>query len=198
MSLLIESIKLLNGEFYNLFYHEQRMRRSLQMLCGIDEDVNLERFLKELNYPASGFFKCRITYDENSKDVEFIPYEIRPVRTLKIVEHDRITYDYKYKNRRTLDKLFKQREACDDILIIRKGLVTDTSYANIAFRKNKTWITPWSPLLKGTMRQKLIENNHLKVEEIARDNINSFEACKLFNAMLEFDGPEIDVKNIVF
>lgn len=197
MSLLIESIKVVDGKFCNLFYHEQRMIRSLETLCGTDEDLNLEKFLSGLEAPQKGIYKCRIEYDEQSKQVEFLPYEPKVVRSLKVVEHDRISYEFKYKDRKTIDKLFKQKETCDDILIVKKGHVTDSSYANVVFRKGKHWYTPWSPLLKGTMRQKLLDTNKIQTEEIQLDDITSYESCKLINAMLEFDAPEIDVTRIV-
>lgn len=197
MSLLIESIKVVDGKFCNLFYHEQRMIRSLETLCGTDEDLNLEKFLSGLEAPEKGIYKCRIEYDERSKQVEFLPYEPKVVRSLKVVEHDRISYEFKYKDRKTIDKLFKQKETCDDILIVKRGHVTDSSYANVVFRKGKHWYTPWSPLLKGTMRQKLLDTNKIQTEEIQLDDITSYESCKLINAMLEFDAPEIDVTRIV-
>lgn len=197
MSLLIESIKLRDGEFRNLFYHEQRMLRSLSMLCGADDDFNLERFLSNIQFPSTGLFKCRILYDDLRKEVEFIPYQQKIINTLRIVEHDRISYEYKYADRRSIDRLFELRRECDDILIIRKGLVTDSSVSNIVFRKGKDWLTPWSALLKGTQRQKLVEENIIMQEEITVEDIRSFDTFKLINAMTEFDGPEIDVKNII-
>jgi 4-amino-4-deoxychorismate lyase len=197
MSLLIETIKVVDGKFCNLFYHEQRMIRSLEALCGVDEDIILEEFLNELTVPKEGLFKCRIVYDEHTKEVEFIPYKIRPVKNLKIVENDRINYDFKYADRKQIDKLFEQRDGCDDILIVKKDEVTDASYANIVFKRGSEWVTPWSPLLKGTMRQKLIEHNKITPEKILLEDIPSFQSFKLINAMLEFDSPEIDVSNIV-
>lgn len=174
------------------------MIRSLQQVCGIDEDLNLEHFLGELDVPGSGLFKCRILYDETTKDVEFIPYQQKKIERIKIVEHDRISYEYKFKDRRVIDKLFELRDDCDDILIVKKGNITDSSYSNIVFRRGKNWYTPWSALLKGTMRQNLIDNNKIFQEQIELEDIGSFKSFKLINAMLEFDGPEIDVSNIVF
>jgi 4-amino-4-deoxychorismate lyase len=173
------------------------MIRSLETLCGLDEEINLERFLSELEVPSKGLFKCRIEYDEATKQVEFLSYEPKVVRSLKVVEHDRISYELKYKDRSKLDKLFSQRENCDDILIVKKGNITDSSSANVVFRKGKTWYTPWSALLKGTMRQNLIDNNRIQTEEIQLADIKLFDSCKLINAMLEFDAPEIDVSRIV-
>lgn len=197
MSLLIETIKVVDGKYCNLFYHEQRMIRSLEKLCGVEEDIALEEFLNELDAPQQGVFKCRIVYDDQTKEVEYIPYQVRPVNTLRIVENDRINYEFKYTDRKQIDKLFDQRDGCDDILIIKKGEVTDASYANIVFKRDDEWVTPWSPLLKGTMRQKLIEQNKIIPEKILVEDIPTFKSFKLINAMLEFDSPEIDVSNIV-
>jgi 4-amino-4-deoxychorismate lyase len=198
MSLLIESIKLLNGEFQNLFYHEQRMNRSLKILCGQQDHFNLEEFLKNIVRPEIGLYKCRIEYDERSREVEFVPYSPKEITTLRVIEHDRINYEFKYKDRRTIDRLYALRKDCDDILIVRRGLVTDTSFANIAFRRGKRWFTPWSALLKGTQRQKLLEHNVLQEEEIRPEDLKDFDAFKLINALLEFDAPEVDVSRIVF
>jgi 4-amino-4-deoxychorismate lyase len=197
MSLLIESIKLLDGKFCNLFYHEQRMLRSLHLLFGIHDDLNLEKFLNGLHFPDRGLFKCRIVYDDVTKEVEFHPYQAKPVNSLMIVEHDRISYEFKYVDRKTIDKLYTLKKDCDDILIIKRGLVTDSSFSNIVFRKGSRWYTPWSALLKGTQRQKLIDDNKLIQEEINAEDIRSFDTFKLINAMLEFESPEIDVKNII-
>ena len=164
MSLLLETIKLQDGEYQNLFYHEQRMNRSLKTLCGEIDHFDLEEFLKHLEQPAQGLFKCRIVYDEQSKEVEFMPYTPKLVNSLRVIEHDRISYEFKYADRKTLNKLFELRQASDDILIVKRGLVTDSSFANIVFRRGKHWYTPWSALLKGTQRTKLLERDVIHEE----------------------------------
>jgi len=198
MSLLIESIKLLDGEYCNLFYHEQRMNRSLKMLCGVQSNFDLEELLKKAEPPRHGSYKCRILYDDVSKEIEFVPYQARVIRSLRIVEHDRISYEFKYSDRRAIDRLFELRKTCDDILIVKRGMVTDSSFANIAFKRDKIWYTPWAPLLKGTMRSKLLERNMIEEDEIRLKDIYNFETFKLINAMLEFESPEQDLSNIVF
>ena len=173
------------------------MRRSLEKLCGSEEDLDLEKFLASLKVPQKGLFKCRIVYDDVSREIEFLPYTRKEIGTLRMVESDRISYEFKFADRKKIEKLFEAREGCDDILIIKKGLVTDSSYANIVFRKGDDFFTPWSPLLMGTQRQKLIEENKIMPEQIKAEDIRSFDTFKLINAMLEFDSPEIDVKNII-
>jgi len=198
MSLLFESIKLENGEYSNLFYHEQRMNRSLKALCGLQADIDLKETLKNAKTPEEGLYKCRILYDDRSKMIEFVPYEVRPVRTLRIIEHDGISYEYKYNDRNAINRLFELRKNCDDILIVKFGMVTDSSIANIVFKKDKKWYTPWAPLLKGTMRSKLLEMKLIQEEEIRLKEIYNFESFKLINAMVEFESGELDVSNIVF
>jgi 4-amino-4-deoxychorismate lyase len=198
MSLLIESIKLLDGEFFNLSYHEQRMNRALKELCGMEDFFDLAVFLEKCDNPVKGLYKCRVTYDDQVQDVEFLPYEPKLIESLKIVKSDSIEYEFKYKDRSAIDKLFKRRGGCDDILIIKNDLITDSSYSNVVFRKGKKWITPWSALLKGTMRQSLIEQNVIQEEDIRLEDIGDFESCRIINAMLGFTAPEIDVKKIVF
>jgi 4-amino-4-deoxychorismate lyase len=197
MSLLVESIKLLDGGFHNLFYHEQRMLRSLHILFGSHDDFDLEKFLHDLDFPEKGLYKCRIIYDDVSREVEFIPYQPKLINSLRVIEHDRISYEFKYNDRKTIDRLYQLKKDSDDILIVKKGMVTDSSFANIVFRKGKEWFTPWAPLLKGTQRQKLIDLNKITQEEIKAKDIRSFDTFKLINAMVEFDSPEIDVQNIV-
>lgn len=198
MSQFIESIKLQDGEYKNLFYHEQRMNYTLKMLCGVTETFNLEEWLINIDNPRTGLYKCRIVYDEEFREVEFLEYKAKPIKCLRIVEHDRISYEFKYLDRKKIDQLFDLRKDCDDILIVKRGLVTDSSYANIVFRKGQRWFTPWSPLLKGTMRSKLIQMNRIEEEEIRPKDIKTFQSFKLINAMVEFDGPEMDVSNIVY
>jgi 4-amino-4-deoxychorismate lyase len=198
MSLLIESVKLLDGKFHNLFYHEQRMRSSLEDLCGVEDSVNLEEFLGAFQFPKEGLYKCRIVYDDVNKEVEFIPYVPKRLNTLKIVEDDDISYEYKYKDREEIDKLFLLRADCDDILIIKDDHVTDSSFSNIVFKRKNEWVTPWSALLRGTMRHFLLDREIIKEEAIRKEDIPSFESFKLVNAMLGFEGPELSISNIIF
>ena len=196
MCRLIESIKLLDGEFYNLAYHQQRMLRAAKHLWKTGHPIDLKTFLDAIEKPSQGLYKCRITYDEKDSDFEFVPYTPKLIRTLQLVEHNQIAYDHKYEDRRALDELFAQRGACDDILIIKNDEVTDSYYANIVFGRGNQWFTPRSALLEGTMRQSLMDRGIIKSEVIRRQDIASFERFKLVNAMVGFNGPELDIRGI--
>jgi 4-amino-4-deoxychorismate lyase len=75
------------------------MNRSLKLLCGHQDHIDLEQLFGNIDYPKDGLFKCRITYDESQREIEFVPYQYKPVSTLRIIEHDRISYEFKYADR---------------------------------------------------------------------------------------------------
>ncbi|NOT76126.1 MAG: hypothetical protein HOP08_14460 [Cyclobacteriaceae bacterium] len=197
MSQLIETIRVQKGEFYHLSYHEQRMQRVWKGLFNISPPWSLQEVLSKTSVPLNGLYKCRLTYDTKVKDVAFEPYEPRRVGSLKMIYNDTISYDHKFKDRTVLNELFSQRGDKDDVLIIKNKLVTDTSYANILFRKGSEWFTPSSCLLQGTTRQRLIDEKKIKVEEISVDMITSFESFRIINSMLLDEAPEITVGHII-
>jgi 4-amino-4-deoxychorismate lyase len=180
-----------------LGYHEQRMHRAIKEIFGVDQKVNLEEVLSNYSKPAVGLYKCRLVYNNKRKEVEFISYTVRPAHWLKIVHDDAISYDHKFEDRKEIENDFKKRGNCDDVLIIKKGRVTDSSQANIVFRRRNEWITPSSFLLPGTMRQSLLDRKTIAEEEIHVDDLSGFESFKLVNAMLLFDAPERSIENII-
>lgn len=194
---LLESIRLQNGNFHRLNYHQQRMDRSVKELSGQRNAVSLMEALKKYNVPKTGLYKCRVVYSDKIETVEFIPYEIKPVNSLRIVYDQEVKYEHKYQNRDSLNALLSQRQYCDDILIVKNGFVTDSSYSNVIFYDGVNWITPAAPLLRGTMRQFLLDTAEIKAEPVAVQDIPSFKKFRLINSMLAFDGPEIDVSKIV-
>lgn len=198
MSRLVESIKLLDGKFHNLPAHQQRMARALQALYGASSRPDLEQCLHQRPFPEKGLFKCRVVYDQRSQEVSFIPYVPRMIRRIRVVEDNTIEYAHKFADRAAIDRLFSQRGDCDDVLIVKKEKVTDCSFSNIVFRKGHHWFTPDTPLLRGTMRQRLLDEKIIQTREIRRGDIRSFDTFKIINAMLEFESPEIEVSAIVF
>lgn len=194
---MIESIKLQDGRFNNLRYHELRMAYSLKELYGVSDQINLLQFLDTLNYPRKGFYKCRLVYDHQTKEVEFNPYTLRMVSSLKLVVNDSILYDHKYSDRSSINQLIQKKEECDDILIVKNGWVTDCSYANIVFKSGSKWYTPHTYLLKGTMRESLLDAGEIEALPIKISNIKKFEKFKLINSMLGFEGAECDISNIL-
>jgi 4-amino-4-deoxychorismate lyase len=173
------------------------MDKSLLHLYKSDNRIALSDELHRQAYPKTGLYKCRILYTDKIDSVEFIPYEVKPIQSLKIVYDHTIDYALKYEDRNKINALADQRQYCDDVLIIKNGFVTDASYSNVIFFDGNQWVTPNTPLLKGTMRQFLLDVAKIKEEAITVQDIPSFKSFRLINAMLGFEGPEIDVSEIV-
>lgn len=185
---LFESIKVENGQFRNLAMHQNRIDRSRFGLLGLKDSLELKSTLKIPDHAEKGIFKCRVVYGKTISKVEFIPYQIRSIKTLKIVVDNEIDYSFKYSDRSQLEKLLLLKGDCDDILIVKNGLITDTSYANIVFFDGNDWFTPEHPLLKGTMRESLLNTGKIKSREIKIEDLCKFSKFALINAMMDFDG----------
>ncbi len=197
MSRLIESIKLENGRFHRLHYHQTRVDRSLFDLFQLKNAINLSTEIARHPQPKTGLFKCRIVYEKQLESIEFFPYETRKIESLKVVHDHSIAYAFKFEDRSKIEELFEQRQFCDDVLIVKNGVVTDCSYSNIIFFDGYKWITPTTPLLKGTMRQFLLDAAEIKEQPVTIQDIPLFKSFRLINAMMGFDGPEIEVSKIV-
>lgn len=198
MSRFIETIKLFDGKFYHLEYHQKRMDESIGGFFQQKNDINLSEYLDRQVFPKRGFFKCRIVYDRSILSTDFLPYSIKPIRSLKVVHHDTIDYSHKFENRDQLKEMYNKRQHHDEIIIVKNNLVTDSSYANLVFFDGKDWMTPTSFLLNGTMRQYLLDQQQIKTAQISLADITNFEKVKLINSMVGFDGPEVPVSQIAF
>ena len=181
-ALLLETIRIHNGEALHLHYHHRRFNESRKELFSAWETVDLGQYLSP---PDRGLYRCRVLYDREVRKVEYLPYRPRRVKKLSLVEES-IDYSYKYADRRAFEKLLSAHPECDDLLIVREGLLTDTTIANIALLKNGRWITPEEPLLRGTTRERLIDEGFLSVEAIQKEKISDFDGFALMNAMIGF------------
>lgn len=180
----LETIKIVDGEIYNLSYHQKRYESALKSL-GIKETQKLEEFIKP---PEWGLYRCRLVYNDKDIEVTFHEYKKRDIATFKLIFENEIEYSHKYADRKSLDALFEKREDADEILIIKDLMVTDTSIANIAFQtQDGSWITPKNPLLKGTTRARLLDEGMITEADIKVHELRSFSKVALLNAMIDFD-----------
>ena len=187
----IESILLKDGQYCRLRLHEARMHRTCSAVLGLEKRFDLTKLLPAATDYPKGTFKCRIVYKTTIEKITIQPYTPRPIRHLKVVK-GQLDYSSKFENRLELNQLFAQRGDCDDVLIIKNGLVTDASYTNVAFFDGKIWWTPTTPLLKGVQRQFLLDQQIIQEKVITEQAIPSFEKIRLFNAMMDWDhAPEI-------
>lgn len=175
----LETIKILDQQVYNLQYHQKRVDRTIgEGVLDLASIIEPEQM---------GLLRCRIVYDQKHYTIEYLPYTKRKIENLKLVFCDDIEYSKKYEDREKLNELYSQRQECDEILIVKEGLLTDTSIANIALFDGKVWKTPKQPLLEGTMRAKLLDEEKIFAADIHYTDIPKFQKLALMNAMIDFD-----------
>lgn len=195
---LLESIRYANGTFCLLEEHALRIQKARKQLFGLDEIVNLKEILFQTVPQASGTFKCRLLYGKSFGMPEWIPYEKRPILSLQAVEGEKFDYSLKYSNRSAIEALLKLKGPADDILIIREGKITDTSYCNIVFGNSHGWFTPDRPLLEGVQRGYLLRCNIIQEATIELADIKNFTHYKLINAMLPWNEAEAQEISSIF
>jgi len=183
----LETINVKDGEFLNLKYHQDRVEKVFRRFYAKIPPLVLADVLTLPTSTHSVNYKCRVIYSKSIELVEFTEYIPKPVRSLKIVNDDSIDYSFKFADRRSLEVLLSKKGNCDDVLIIKNGLVTDTSYSNILFYDGRHWLTPDTPLLKGTCRQRLLDNHTIREQRVSFSDLTGFSHFMLINAMLGFD-----------
>ncbi len=195
MEQYLETIRIEEGRACHLPYHNQRMNETRAHL-GLSDGLDLEAVIGDVSIYQQRT-RCRIVYDTEIRSVEFFPYQIRSVKTLRLVEDNQVDYGCKYANRSALNRCFAQRGACDDVLIVQNSDVTDTTIANVAFWNGETWFTPSTPLLKGTMRASLLDSHQIQEAKIRVEDLSHFSRLRLFNAMISFGEIELPIQSVL-
>lgn len=183
---LIESICVLDGKARNLEYHQKRMDESVSNLYGIQNSLNLNKLISEMDFPAQGKYKLRLVYSDKIDSTELIPYTQPSVNSFQLVEDNEIEYNFKKEDRSDLLRL-KNQTAADEIIIVKNGLITDTSISNLVFYDGTRLFTPAKPLLRGVMRCRLLALEKLIEKDISPENLNEFKSFKPINAMLDLN-----------
>lgn len=191
---LLETIRFENGVFSNLLFHQNRMNESRKKLfnCSDEIDLALSLYKNSSSIEDNQLYKCRIIYDVEINNIEYIPYYPPSVKSLQLVVCDEIEYSHKYLDRKQINELLSKKGVADDIIIVKHGRITDSSIFNLLFYNGKQWITPAFPLLKGTQRTSLLYQEKIKVADIIPSNLHNFSKIRLINAMLRFED-EVDI-----
>jgi len=198
MCRLLETIKFKNGKLFNRPYHEVRMNRSRRELFGTADKIDLSQVPIPEGLLKNQVYKCRIVYSHTIEDVTFTEYHPKEIRSLQMVRDNHIEYSYKYQDRQRLKNLKSQAAGADEIIIIKNGLVTDATYANLVFFDGGRWITPSTPLLKGTKRAFYLDQGIIHEAPIRESEVFDFQKVCLVNAMLDIeDGVCVDTQHIL-
>ena len=178
----IETIRIEDGRPHQLAYHQRRLDATRRELFPGAGPLQLSEVLPAA-LPQTGLHKLRLTYAERLIRVEVEQYQRRAVASLKCVVADDIDYRFKWADRSALQRLLDQRGDADEIIIVRRGLVTDSSYSNLVFYDGVDRLTPAEPLLSGTMRQRLLQQRAITAESLSVEKLQRFSCVSLINAM---------------
>ena len=196
----VETIKIKEGRAQAIAYHQERMERTIRhffLSLGFASMPSLERLLAPKVHME--LYKARVVYGESGvESIEYAPYSMREVHSLQVVEDDNITYNFKSTNRDCLNALAARKGGCDEIIIVKRGLVRDTSYTNVALYDGKLWLTPRQPLLLGTKRAYLLEKKLIQEADLTLDDLRKAQKVSLFNAMIELGEREVTIAHVHF
>ncbi len=189
----IESIRF-DGDLHLLNWHQRRVNRTFAKFYANLEPHNLKELIKK---PTSKeLTKIRFTYGGVQYHYHAQPYTGKKITSLKIIVNNELEYAYKYENRDQLNEICKSLHSGEEVIIIKNGLVTDSSYSNLAFYNGLDWHTPDQPLLAGTRRAALIASGSIKPQRITKGDILNYQSVALINSMLDLGDLVIPINRI--
>jgi len=168
---------LITEKIENVDLHNERMNNTRYDFFKLPP-IDLRDFIELKKHK-----RVRVTYSKSIEKIEYFELKKREFKTFKIVHSD-IDYSYKYANRDTLNAL--KPENVDEVIIIKNSFVTDTTISNLAFFDGKKWLTPKTPLLKGTKREELLRKDFLTEAEIKEKDLKNFKKIAMINAVIGF------------
>lgn len=205
--ILLETICMKAGKPLLLDYHIERMQLSYREIFGSRlpwstaevESFLIEAFQRDIGNvrvlgdffradSLSEKFRARVLYGKDILRVEVSPYQKRKVDSLKCVQVGQdLDYHLKYLDRTVFSPYLALKGKADDILMIRDGRPTDTSYSNIVLYDGSSYYTPSSYLLPGVKRRFLIDQGVVQEVDVKVGDLGSFQKIFLINAMLDLE-----------
>jgi 4-amino-4-deoxychorismate lyase len=199
MCQLLETIKVFRNVLQNIEYHAARVNRSRNLLLGASDTWDLSKMITIPELDPDQIYRCRFLYGKEPGKTQFIPYVRREIRKLYLADCGSLDYSFKYANRLELENLKHPIPDPDfaDILIVKDGRITDTSFANVVFTDGEKCYTPASPLLRGTKRQFYLDHEIIHEREIGISDLHKYQNVRLINALIDLeDSGDIPVKHI--
>lgn len=195
---LFETLCVIDGEILNAKYHIRRFYYAYEKYYAHLPSYELISGIAIPSEYSAGKVKLRIDYNETTYSAAFSHYKPREIKTLKLIHCDDIDYSLKYADRSKLNSLASLCVPADEVLIVKNGEISDTSFSNIIFLLGDKWITPHSPLLNGTCRQRLIDEGIISPESIRIDDLKLCSKFMLINAMNDFaESRALPISNII-
>ncbi len=200
MCQLFETIKVKHNKLQHIVYHNNRVNNSRKLLFQSKYSWDLSEIIRIPELDHNTIYRCRFLYAKEPDGFEFIPYIPRVVQKLYLVDCGDLDYSFKYSDRSILEKLKSKipDPEISDILFLKYGLITDTSFSNIVLFDGINWYTPATPLLNGTKREYYIDKKIILKQDITLTGLYKYRKARLINAMLDLDAREdIPIENIL-
>lgn len=203
MSYYLETFLVAHRRLVRESEHRLRLARTLR--CAPDSPA-VSRLLALAAHEAHQApdvprLRGRLVYNLHGEaDFSLLPYTPRRIETLRLVHDDHIDYTLKRTDRSALDACFARRRGADDVIIVRRGLLTDTTVANLALFDPHTarWYTPAVPLLAGTHRSALLSAGVLTpLPDLTPESLVRFTRLRLFNALLGWGEYELPITAVL-
>jgi 4-amino-4-deoxychorismate lyase len=191
-----ETIRYQNGLLQNVPYHQTRVNRTLK---AFEKNISIliNKIPLEFDFKMDEIYKIRMLYNiEGNYKVEYELYKLKKVTSVAISLINKEEYSFKYTNRNWLNEAL-DKAGTDEIIIVKEEIIKDGNYANLVFFNGSEWHTPKNPLLLGTHRARLIDQNKIIEKEIKIKDLAEYEKVKFINAMMLWDeSPEIAIQQI--
>ena len=185
--MFIETICIQDGQPRHLDDHAERMRRTAQHFGftapTLPHDIEA-RLPDDLH---SGTVRCRVLYDHTLREITFTPYRKRLIERLIAVDAGSMDYAFKYADRSPLARPQIPLAETDELLFVRNGCVTDTSYTNLILRRGDELVTPDTFLLGGTCRRRLLRTGRMRTARVRLSDLPAYDELLLVNAMMPLD-----------
>jgi len=192
-----ETIRYVNGILENLSYHQARINRTARALGG-KTAIQLDKIQLVHDSEKDIVYKIKCLYNlEGAYYIEKAVYHKKTIQTVSIHQAALEEYQYKYTNRNWLNEALKNA-GTDEMIILQNNMIKDGNYANLVFFNGSEWHTPLYPLLLGTHRARLIDQNKIIEKDITISDLSSYTKLKFINAMMLWEeSPEIEIGHLV-
>ena len=185
--MFLETIRIQDGHARHVADHIDRMRRTALHFgftapaLPADLDALVPHTLR------TGIVRCRIVYGHTLREITFTPYRRRRLERLIAVDAGAMDYAFKYADRSPLARPQIPLTEADELLFVRDGYVTDTSYTNLILRRGDELVTPDTFLLDGTCRRRLLRTAQVRTAQVRLSDLTAYDELLLVNAMMPLD-----------
>lgn len=181
---LFESICFQENQFPLLNYHLERMHRTCRLLFSSPFQKEKELLATLQGIHSNAKMKVRVEYDEKHFKVSSSIYHPKNILAVSLILKEDIIYPYKTTNR---DVFLHYQQEHKEVVFVKNGCLTETTFSNIALWNGKEWHTPAFPLLLGTRRQYLLDHHKIMEREINPSELNGYHTLSFINGMLDLE-----------